>query len=212
MFVWPAVNIQEFSNTISTKKYRQESISMSTGTGRLFRVGILAFSLFSSIALADPVEDLKLGEIAFNKEDLSTAITLITKSAEAGYAPAQVRIGEILDASEFDKEASDWYRKAAEQGDPAGAYRLGHMYAVGEGLEKNSEKALYWFNRAAAKNNLLAVRTLAAAYRNGELGLTINLDKANSYDDKAQILEAAARQAEIKREKEAEKAKTGAKK
>lgn len=171
-------------------------------------IGILAFSLLSSLALADPVEDLEKGEAAFNREDVQAAIAYFTKAAKENYAPAQVRLGEILDASEYDKEAVDWYRKAAEQGNAAGEYHLGHMYVSGEGVERNAEKALYWMRLSAGKNYLLALRSLAQAYRKGELGLTIDLDQSKLYEDKANILEAAARKAETR--KAAEKANKGA--
>ena len=178
--------------------------------GRLCWIGFLVASLLPSIALADPAEDLALGEKAFNNEDLSGAMALMAKAAKANYAPAQVRFGEILDASEYDKEAADWYRKAAEQGDAAGEYHLGHMYTVGEGVEKNPEKALYWFRRAAEKNHLLAVKTLADAYQNGLLGLTIDLNMAKLLEDKAKILAAAARRADAAKLAEREAAKKAA--
>jgi uncharacterized protein len=181
---------------------------MSSRPSQSFWIGILAFSMLSSIALADPAEDLARGEEAFNKEDLSAAMALFTKAAEQNYAPAQVRLGELLDSSEFDKEAAEWYRKAAEQGYAAGEYALGHMYVNGEGVEKSADKALYWLKRAASKNNSLAVKTLAQAYRKGELGLTIDLDKAKLYEDNASILDAMAKKAEAK--KAAELTKKGA--
>lgn len=184
---------------------------MSTRPSRSFRIGILAFSLLSSVALADPAEDMARGEEAFNKEDLSKAMEFFSKAAKQNYAPAQVRLGEILDTSEYDQEAVEWYRKAAEQGNPAGEYDLGHMYVSGEGVEENAEKALYWFRRAAEKNYLLAVKSLAHAYRKGELGLTIDLEQAKLLEDKASILEAAAKKAEAQKAK-AEKTKQGARK
>jgi len=174
---------------------------MNTVSARSLCTGILALSLLSSIALADPAEDMALGEAAFNREDLIAAMEHFTKAAEQNFAPAQVRIGEILDASEFDKEAADWYRKAAEQGNSSGEYYLGHMYVTGEGVEKNFEKALYWYNLAARKDNLLALKTLASAYQKGELGLTIDLDRAKLFDAKVKALETAARKAEAKKAK-----------
>ena len=177
---------------------------MSTRRGWSFRIGFLAFSLLSSIARADPAEDMALGEAAFNREDLPVAISFLTKAAKQGYAPAQVRLGEIMDVSEYDKDAVDWYRKAAEQGDAAGEDHLGRMYIVGEGVEKNAEKALYWLKRAAEKDYPLAVGTLAQAYLKGELGLTIDLVQAKLLEDRARILKAAARRADAK--KAAEKA------
>lgn len=185
---------------------------MNTRTSRLFRTGILALNLLSSLALADPAEDTALGEAAFNREDLTVAMEYFTKAANQNYAPAQVRLGEILDASEFNKEAADWYRKAAEQGNAAGEYHLGHMYAVGEGVERSDEKALYWLERAAEKNDLLALKTLAHAYQKGELGLNVDLEQAKSLENRANVLDAKARRAAKKAAavKAAEKAKQGA--
>jgi TPR repeat protein len=181
---------------------------MVTRPSQSFLIGIIAFSMWSSIALADPADQMRLGEEAFSKEDLSTAIEYFTKAAEANYAPAQVRLGEILDSSEYDNDAAEWYRKAAEQGYAPGEYHLGHMYAIGEGVEKNIPKAVYWLERAAAKNNLLAVRTLAQAYQKGELDLAVDLDKAKLYEDNAIILEEMAKRSEAK--KAAESIKKGA--
>lgn len=180
---------------------------MSNRPGRSFLIVVLAFGMLSSLALADPVEDTALGEAAFNKEDVQTAMQFFTKAAQQNYAPAQLRLGELLDASEFDKEAAEWYRKAADQGNAAAEYHLGHMYVNGEGVERNTEKALYWFRRAAEKNDGFAVRSLAQAYRKGELGLTINLDQAKLYEDRANILEAAAKR---EAKKAADKTKKGA--
>jgi len=164
--------------------------------------------MFSSIVLADPAEQMKLGEEAFNKEDVTAAMNHFLKAAEQNYAPAQVRLGELLDSSEYDKEAAEWYRKAAEQGYADGEYHLGHMYSIGEGVEKSFPKAVYWLKRAASKNNLLAVKTLADAYQKGELGLAIDLDQAKLYEDNAKILETIAHRMESK--KAVESAKQGA--
>lgn len=182
---------------------------MSSRPGLSFWIGILAITLLPSIALADPAEDLALGNAAFDKEDVIAAMAYFTKAAQQNYAPAQVRLGELLDASEYDKEAAELYRKAAEQGYAPGEYALGHMYTSGDGVEKNNERALYWLKRASAKNHMLATRTLAQAYRKGELGLAIDPDKAKLYEDNANILEATANRAEAKR-KAAESNKKGA--
>ena len=196
---------------------------ISKRLGYLFRFGISAFGLMSAVALAapavktvkpapeatkvpatDPAIDLALGETAFNREDLSTAMTHFTNAAKQNYAPAQVRLGEILDASEYDKEAVDWYRKAAVQGYAAGEYRLATMYIIGEGVEKNAEKGLYWLNLAAEKDFIPALRSLAQVHRYGEMGLAISLDQAAKLDEQARTLEAAANKAAV--EKAAEKA------
>lgn len=177
---------------------------MNKKLGCSFCISVLMLSLWSASVLADPAEELAQGEIAFNREDLTKAMELFTLAAKQGYAPAQVRLGEILDASEYDKEAVDWYRKAAEQGDAAGEYSVGHMYITGEGVEKNAEKALYWLRRAAEKDYLIAVRSLAQAYRRGGMGLAIDLEQAKLLEDRANYLDAVAKKAAAK--KAAEKA------
>jgi TPR repeat protein len=48
-------------------------------------------------------------------------------------------------------EAMRWYRKAAEQGDDNGQYRLGLMYGVGQGVPQDDVLAHMWFNLAAAQ-------------------------------------------------------------
>jgi TPR repeat protein len=49
-----------------------------------------------------------------------------------------------------DAEAAAWYRKAAEEGDPAGMNNLGTMYERGRGLVKDMAQALAWYQKAAA--------------------------------------------------------------
>lgn len=166
---------------------------MSAKRSCSFRIGILTFSLLSSVASADPAEDLASAEKAFNSDNLSLTMDLLMKASKEGYAPAQARLGELLDASEYDKDAVEWYRKAAEQGNASGQYHLGNMYALGEGIEKDFVKALYWFGRAAENNHLPAVRFLANAYKTGSAGLAIDLDRAKLWDDRANLLEAAAK-------------------
>lgn len=48
-------------------------------------------------------------------------------------------------------KASQWYEKAADQGDARGQYLLAGLYAVGEGVEKNTQKALTLYNLAAGQ-------------------------------------------------------------
>jgi hypothetical protein len=98
-----------------------------------------------------------------------------------------------MHSTQENDEAVGWFLMAAYQGDAAGAYNLGQMYAVGEGVEKNSEKALYWIKHAAEKNYLPAVEVLASAYRKGNLGLTIDLDQAKNWESKLPALRAAAK-------------------
>lgn len=168
---------------------------MSLNLSRKFQMLMLMFSFLSSAVLADPAEELARAEAAYNSENLSLTIELLMSAAKQGYAPAQARLGEILYLSQYEKDAVEWYRKAAEQGNLAGEYGLGRMYASGEGIEKDNEKALYWLKFAADSNYLPALRFLANAYQTGDLGLAIDLNQAKLWGDKANALEAKAKKA-----------------
>ncbi len=58
------------------------------------------------------------------------------------------------------REAADWYRKAAEQGDADAQYMLGNMYRDGVGVESDSDLAVDWYCRAAAQGHAEAKQAL----------------------------------------------------
>ncbi len=172
---------------------------MNVNIGLKLRIWLLASCFLSTVALADPADDLARAEEAYNRDNLSLALELMTNAANQGYTPAQVRLGDILNTSDYDTEAVAWYRKAAELDDPAGAYSLGKMYLRGEGIEKNEEKALYWISQAARKDYVPALRFFANAYQLGELGLTVDTDKAKRWEDRANYFENKAKKAAAKK-------------
>ncbi|MBI5752278.1 MAG: sel1 repeat family protein [Hydrogenophilales bacterium] len=156
--------------------------------GQPFWVGVGAFSLLSSVALADPAQDTAHAEEAFLVGDLAKAMALWRQAAEQNYPAAQARLGDMLDVAEQDEEAVRWFRKAADQGHAAGEFGLGRMYAAGEGVKKDTQKAVYWIRRAAEKDYLLAVEMLAQAYRIGDLGLSIDVQQSQFWETKGRTL------------------------
>jgi len=96
--------------------------------------------------------------------DVTGAMSRLRGPADAGHAPSQALLGEILDRAEFNDEAVAYFRKAAAQGDPAGEYGLGVMYAAGEGVKKDLAQSLDLLTRSAEKGYNPAVKVLAAAY------------------------------------------------
>lgn len=166
---------------------------------RTFQVGILAFSLFSAGALADPAEELARANAFYEKQELADAYTILRKLADQNYIPAQARLGEILDYTEADEEAVGWYLMAAIQGDATGAHGLGKMYLYGEGIKKDTDQALFWFRFAAEKDNLNALKVLESAYRIGPtsgLPVQIDLQQAQFWETKKIPIEAAHKKAE----------------
>jgi len=130
---------------------------------------------------AAPEDDFKEGQKAYQRGDVAHAMTLLRKPADAGNAKAQALLAEILDRSEFNEEAFEYYRKSAEQGDPDGEFGLAGMYASGEGGKKDPKEALKWFIKAADQGHAQALKVVAGAYIFGDLGL----DDADRNSDQA---------------------------
>jgi TPR repeat protein len=65
-------------------------------------------------------------------------------------------------------QAAYWYRKAADQGNPAAQIYLGYLYSVGLGVPQDTAEAIRWYRRAASSNSPLAEVNLAAHYMRGD--------------------------------------------
>lgn len=65
------------------------------------------------------------------------------------------------------KEATKWYRKAADQGDAPAQFNLGVMYAFGTGAAKDPEQAVKWFCAAANQGVPNAQFNLGVMYEEG---------------------------------------------
>lgn len=144
--------------------------------------GVVLCALQLSTAVAGPAEETELAEKEFARGDLVLSMTLWRKAAQQGHAPAQARLGDILDKAEEDVEAVEWYLKAALQGNASAQYGLGQMYVKGEGVKKDLEQARVYILRAAEQDYLVAVTLMMEAYRNGGLGLTADKDKADAWE------------------------------
>jgi TPR repeat protein len=127
------------------------------------------------------------------------AIPIVLKLAEKHHRPAQSRLGDIMDYTEEDEQAVGWYIMAAFQGDAAGAYGLGRMYANGDGIKKDNGQALYWIKLAAGKDDLNAIKALELAYRTGAssgLQVAVDLKQAQFWEAKRKPLEEARKKAD----------------
>ena len=192
-------------------------------------IGVLLFITFPSIALADDIPlEFAIAEQALDEQDLNEAAIHFKKAAEQlNYLPAQTALGDLMRIAQDYEAAFGWYMMAAYQGDVAAEYGMGRAYASGEGVEKNSAKAVYWIKHAAEKNYVAAAEAMAVAYRKGELGLTKDIDQAKIWEarlpalraveqkeltEKLTALRKAQRQARIDAIKEAAARKEAAKK
>jgi TPR repeat protein len=130
-------------------------------------------------------------EAAF-KTGHARAIPLLRPLAEAGDARAQYMLAEMLDDSPAtEREAFDWYRKSAGQGDPCGMVNLGWCYQVGAGTARSPaeaseclKKALPALRAAAESGDSLAQNNLGCCYEEG-LGVAKDYRQAVEWFRKA---------------------------
>jgi TPR repeat protein len=115
---------------------------------------------------------------AFDRADIVSSMDWYRKAAELGHAPAQTRLGYLLDKSEANEEAAEWYRKAADQGYGPGVHGLAELYAIGEGVPQDDARALEMFTLAARGGYAPSIRVLSLAYEKGELGLRPSYESA----------------------------------
>lgn len=147
-------------------------------------IGALVLSLAAPFALAGPQEDTEQAEKEFARGNLVLSMALWKKAAEQGHAQAQARYGDILDKAEEDTAAVEWFRKAAAQGNAAGEYGLGEMYAKGEGVKQDFVQARGYIARAAEKGHLLALLAMREMYKNGSMGMKADPVKSAEWDAK----------------------------
>jgi TPR repeat protein len=116
------------------------------------------FELYArSAELGNAIAQYNLAMMYSNGEsvyvDYQQAVYWFTKSAGQKFPPAQYRLGELY---YFEKdglprdldEAIALFNKAAEQNDPDAQMNLAMLRGTGEGLSKDTEKALFWLTQA----------------------------------------------------------------
>jgi TPR repeat protein len=59
------------------------------------------------------------------------------------------------------KQATLWFRKAAEQGHDKAEEELGEAYAEGSGVTRDLQEAASWYRKAAAQGNKEAEHNLS---------------------------------------------------
>ena len=67
-----------------------------------------------------------------------------------------------------ERQAVEWYRKAADQGDATAQFNLGVMYDNGQGVSKDERLAVEWYRKAADQGNANAQFSLGVMYANGQ--------------------------------------------
>ena len=98
---------------------------------------------------------------------------LIRLSAEQGFPTAQYNMGVIhetgyLWVEKDEKQAFEWYRKAANQGCTEAMTSVGWCLYKGIGIEPNLSNAISWLKEAATRGDLRGQLFLAEIYAKDE--------------------------------------------
>src|SRR5215212_2045466 len=117
-----------------------------------------------------PADSLENAVEAYRRADYATALRLYRPLAEQGLAIAQFNVGLMHDVGQGvpqnSREASKWYRLAADQGRPDAQYQLGHLHYK----QDDYTEAAKWFRLAAEQGRADAQSSLGAMYAEGEAG------------------------------------------
>jgi len=155
---------------------------------------LLAASWASGVHAA-PADDVRQAQVSLRTGDVSTAMSLLRKAADQDNPLAQARLADLLHSAEFDAEALALYRRSAAQGEAAGEFGLGRMYADGAGVPRDPGAALEWYRKAEGKDYWPALDALARAYRSGALGLAKDAAHAAGLEARVRTLQAADKEA-----------------
>ena len=137
----PSQNIQEiYLCALKTMSKKKEENSESKKT----------LIILSSQGIADASYSLFENRRSLDIKD-KDAIQYLTKSAEAGYAAAQVELGILFLNGEMitqdSKEFYKWIKEAAEKGNYDGMKYLSKCYFSGTGVDRNDAIGFYWLNK-----------------------------------------------------------------
>jgi TPR repeat protein len=94
---------------------------------------------------------------AKKKRTMKTAFKCYSESAQLGFVPAFVKVGNCYQTASGTgknlKEAFKWFKKAADKKNTEGIFKLACCYLLGQGVGKDKKQALRLFLRAAKKSS-----------------------------------------------------------
>jgi uncharacterized protein len=144
---------------------------------------LVAFALFSVCASAESWKLRMQADLAYQRGDFKTALQKYTKLAKekGGSAHAECQLGIMFERgegmSQDAAQAVNWYRLAAEKGDPTAAMNLALILDFGKGVQADHTEAIRWYRLAAERGDVIAQYNLGCNYENGT-GVAIDFAQA----------------------------------
>ena len=149
------------------------------------RLGDYARRFIKAASKGDVQAQFYLGYMYENGEhvvkDLLSAKKWYRDAAEMAHVKAMIRLASLLGE---DPEATEWFRKAAEKGDPDAQAMIAFRYESGTGTEINLDEAVVWYTKAAEQDQIVSQVNLGRLYQLG-IGVETNVDQAVFWYEKA---------------------------
>jgi len=159
----------------------QNSIGVFLDRGKygLAKNPALAARSFHAASRSDPLAAYNLGLLYLLgrgvEQNEDAAMTYMRQAVAKQRIPqACVRIGLDHYRRKEISEAKQWFREAAQDNDPVGAYYVGRMLVEDK---RDYREAMTWLDKAAGRRNADAARLIAYLYENG-LGMDKHLELA----------------------------------
>ena len=99
---------------------------------------------------------------------LDKDVVMLRRAAEGGFAPTQHSLGIWLREREQRMEAARWYKRGAEQGDPASKVRLSLSLYKAQGEPRDRERAFQLMLDAAKSGDVVAQHDVGLMYQRGD--------------------------------------------
>ena len=138
-------------------------------------------------AMYDLAEDYRTGSDGYekNEEEAIRYYKLVAESdgdVDDTYVNVSCyMLGWIMaynEIEEDDVEAASWLEKAAEKGSTSADFILGDMYAKGQGVPQDYDKAIELYKQSADGGDSLSMQRLGEIYENGSYGQEKDLEEA----------------------------------
>ena len=122
-----------------------------------------------------------MGQRKTFEEQVISHLDTIRQLAEEGKADYQYLIGATFEYGwgvETDmQQAFEWYKKAADQKQPASCNAIGNLYRMGNGVKQDPKEALRWYQLGADAGDAQAMLNMGNCYFYG-MGVDKDLSKA----------------------------------
>lgn len=134
---------------------------ISKAAFHVFFLALISLSAFGE-GIGDGIAACKSGK-PFEGE------RIFRKLALAGNSSAQLYLGALLlsQGPQGYKEALEWHRMSAQQGNVDAQVQLGLLYSLGIACKKDLQESLRWYTLAAKRGNTSAQRILGEVYELG---------------------------------------------